>query len=161
MSQVTSVRGNGHHDGLPPVPSIPLADDRTIASGEQSVGNLVKDATTHLSTLLRAEMELAKSELAREVKKAVFGSVAAIVALALVLYGSFFVFFTIAEGLAEWWYRWIAFGAVTLFIFVVAGLLAWFGVKKFKAINAPKQTIDSVKETAAVLRHRDSDEHRA
>jgi uncharacterized membrane protein YqjE len=161
MSQVTSAHGNGRRDGLPPVPSIPLADDRTIASGEQSVGNLVKDATTHLSTLVRAEVELAKSELGREVKKVLLGSAAGIAALVLALYGSFFLFFTFSEFLSEWLHRWAAFGITTLLILAFAAFFAFFAYKKFTKIKAPTQTIDSVKETAAALRHRDSDEHRA
>lgn len=161
MSQVTSAHGNGQRDGLPPVPSLPLADDRTIAAGDQSIGNLVKDATTHLSTLVRAEVELAKSEVAREVKKGVKGSVFAIVALVILLYSSFFLFFALAELLADiglW--RSAAFGIVFGLMLLLAGFFGFLGYKKFRTIRAPQKTIDSVKETAAALRHRDSDEQR-
>lgn len=162
MSQVTSAHGNGQRDGLPPVPSIPLADDRTLAAHDQSIGNLVKDATTHLSTLVRAEVELAKSEVTREVKKGVKGSVFAIVALVILLYSSFFLFFALAELLADiglW--RSAAFGIVFGLMLALAGFFGFLGYKKFRAIRAPQKTIDSVKETAAALRHRESDEQRA
>src|SRR5437764_8761033 len=61
--------------GVPPVlPSIPLAPEAP-RSGEQSVGDLVREVTTHLSTLVRAEVELARAEVTAEVKKGVTGSV--------------------------------------------------------------------------------------
>ncbi|GAA4439880.1 phage holin family protein [Actinokineospora soli] len=147
---------------MPPVPSIPLADDRTIAAADQSIGALVKDATTHLSTLVRAEVELAKSEVAREVKKGVKGSVFGIVALVIALYSSFFFFFALAELLADlglW--RSLAFGLVFILMLAFAFLFGFLGYKKFRAVRAPQKTIDSVKETAAALRNRGSDEPRA
>ncbi|WP_258905558.1 phage holin family protein [Actinokineospora sp. UTMC 2448] len=158
---MTSAHGNGQRDGLPPVPSIPLADDRTIAAADPSIGNLVKDATTHLSTLVRAEVELAKTEVAREVKKGLKGSVFAILALVILLYSSFFLFFALAELLADiglW--RSAAFGIVFFLMLLMAGFFAFIGYRKFRTVRAPKRTIDSVKETAATLRQRGSDEPR-
>jgi hypothetical protein len=37
---------------------------------------------------------------------------------------------------------------------LAAGGLAWVGFKRFKRIRAPQQTIETVKDTAAALRHR-------
>ena len=159
MSQVTSA--HGQRDGLPPVPSIPLADDRTLAAADQSIGDLVKDATTHISTLLRAEVELAKAELAKEVKKTLIGAGAIFVALVLVVYATFFLLFTLAEGLADMGVdRWGAFAitfGVIMVLFVALGIIGW---KLISSFRKPKRTIDSVKETAAALRNRGSDESR-
>lgn len=162
MTHVTSAQGNGHRDGLPPVPSIPLADDLTAAAGEHSIGTLVKDATAHLSTLVRAEVELAKAEVAREVKKALISGVFFIIALTVSLYATFFLFFFAAEGLADiGMMRSWAFLTVFGFMAVVIVVTAVLGYRKIRKIRAPQRTIDSVKETAAVLRHRGSDEPRA
>ena len=55
-------------EAVPPVlPSIPLAPEPVKPASEQSIGELVKDATQHLSTLVRAEMELARAEFTSEV----------------------------------------------------------------------------------------------
>src|SRR2546430_11563366 len=97
MTHVTSA----HDNELPRIPSIPLTDEQAL-NGNQSIGHLVKDATTHMSTLVRAEIELAKSELAATVKKAVMGSIFFIVALVIVLYSTFFIFFYIADQLTVW-----------------------------------------------------------
>lgn len=155
MTHVTSARENTSGDGLPKVPSIPLSDEQAIAAGEhQSIGDLVKDATTHVSTLVRAEIELAKSEVAREVKKGVVGSVFFIIALVVLAYSSFFFFFFLAELLAEWLPRWAAFGIVFFLMLVFAGLCALLGWRRVKKIKAPQRTISSLKDTASALTHR-------
>jgi Putative Actinobacterial Holin-X, holin superfamily III len=159
MARVTSARDNTNGDGLPRVPSIPLSDERAFdADGDQSIGHLVKDATTHLSTLLRAEIELAKSELAKEIKKVLIGSVFFIVALVVLLYSSFFFFFWLADLLDVWLPRWaaslIVFGGMLAF----SGLAAFLGYLRVRKIHAPERTISSIKDTAAALTHRGSDD---
>lgn len=142
---------NGTGTGLPQVPSIPLSDEAP-APGEQSIGGLVRDATTHLSTLVRAEVELAKQEVKGEVKKGLKGSIWFILALVVLLYSSFFFFFFIAELLSVWLPSWAAYGIVFLGMLGSAGLAAFLGYRKVKAIRAPQRTIDTMKGTAAALR---------
>jgi uncharacterized membrane protein len=136
-----------------------LSDETSGAAGEQSIGNLVKDATTHLSTLVRAEVELAKQEVSGEVKKAVKGSVWFILALVIFAYSSFFVFFFLAELLDIWLPRWAAFLIVFGIMWVVVAISALLGYRKFRKIRAPERTIESMKETAATLRHVGEDGH--
>jgi hypothetical protein len=129
------------------------------AAGDQSIGGLVKDATTHLSTLVRRELELAKTELTGEVKKGLKGSVWFIVALTILLYSSFFLFFFLAELLGEWLPRWASFGIVFLLMLLTVAFAAFLGYRKVKAIRAPQRTIDSAKDTMATLRNRGDDGH--
>jgi uncharacterized membrane protein YqjE len=141
-------------DGVGAVPYLPLSSD-TDLPGDQSIGRLVGDATQHISTLVRAEMELAKSELIGEVKKGLKGAVFFLVALTVALYSTFFLFFFAAEGLAEWFrYRWIAFGTVFFLMLLVAAAAGFLGWRKVKKFHAPERTIASVKETAAALKPR-------
>ena len=151
---------HGNGAGLPRVPSIPLSDDAS-AAGDQSIGGLVKDATTHLSTLVRAEIELARSELVGEVKKGLTGSVFFIVALVLVLLFIPFGLVALSLGINDTFdfedHPWFGF----LIVFGVAVLLAvafvFLGIRKFKRIHAPRRTIDSAKDTVAALRNRGGD----
>ncbi|OZM73387.1 hypothetical protein CFN78_11150 [Amycolatopsis antarctica] len=138
-------------DGMGAVPYIPLSDDNADANG-QSIGSLVKDATQHMSTLVRAEVELAKSEVVGEVKKGIKGSIFFVVAGVVALYSSFFFFFFLGELLSEWLKRWAAFGIVFLLMLVIAGLFGLLGYRKVKKIRAPERTISSVKDTAAALK---------
>ncbi|MDO4761943.1 MAG: phage holin family protein [Corynebacterium sp.] len=131
------------------VNSIPLSDVDTGTQG--SIGDLVGNATEQISTLVRAEIELAKTEMRSEVKKGVIGGGLFGVAGAIALYSSFFFFFFLAEVLAIFLDRWAAFLIVFLAMLVFAGLLALFGFKKVKKISAPKKTIASVSELKALV----------
>ena len=61
-------------------------------------------------------------------------------------YSSFFFFFFLAELLAIWLDRWAAFLIVFLIMIVLAGILAFVGLKNVKQVKAPQKTIDSTKE---------------
>lgn len=136
------------------VPYIPLSEESGPASDDQSIGTLVKDATQHLSTLFRAEIELAKSEAVGEAKKAAKGSVFFTIAGVIALYSSFFFFFFLGELLSEWLQRWAAFGIVFLLMLVAAALFGLLGYRKWKRVRAPQRSIDSLRETAAALKPR-------
>ncbi len=155
MSSVTSARENTNGSGLPPVPSIPLtAESAERIAEETSLGGLVRDATAHLSTLVRAEVELAKSEIAGEVKKGLKGSVYFIIALTVLLFSSFFFFFFGAELLAVWLPRWAAFLIVFGLMLLTTIGFAFLGYRKVKKLRAPVRTIESAKDTVAALTHR-------
>jgi uncharacterized membrane protein YqjE len=139
---------------VPPVlPSIPLAPEPVVPPSEQSLGALVRDVTTHVSTLVRAEIELARAEMAAEMKKGVQGSVFFTVALVIMLFSLFFLFFTLAELLGEWLQRWAAFGIVFLLMLLTAGAFAFLGYRRVRKIRAPERTISSLKESAQVFTH--------
>ena len=137
---------------VPPVlPSIPLSPEPVKAPSDQSIGALVKEATAHMSTLVRAEVELAKAEVTAEVRKGVQGSVYFIIALAILLYSLFFLFFTLAELLALWVSPPAAFAIVFAVMLVFAGLFALIGYSRVRKIRKPERTISSLKESAQVL----------
>lgn len=142
-------------DGIGAVPYIPLSDDDGAATDGQSIGSLVSQATQHMSTLVRAEVELARSEIVSEVKKGLTGSVFFIIAGAVGLYSSFFFFFFLGELLSDLWgLRWPAFLTVFGLMLVITVLFAVLGWRKVKKLKAPERTISSVKETAAALKPR-------
>ena len=130
--------------------SIPLVDPHAIPDNP-SIGDLVRDATTQVSTLVRAEVELAKAEITRDVKKGLTGSVFFILALVVLLYSTFFMFFFLAELLDTWLWRWAAFLIVFILMLVVTAVFAFLGYLKVRRIRGPQQTIESVKETTAAL----------
>jgi uncharacterized membrane protein (DUF485 family) len=126
---------------------------------EASIGGLVRDATAHLSTLVRAEVELAKSEVAGEIKKGVKGSVYFIVALTVLLFSLFFFFMFLGFGFYDW-FGWPLSGAFALVFGLMLATTAAFGFlgyRKVRKIRAPQRTIDSAKDTVAALRHRGED----
>ncbi len=130
--------------------SIPLVDPHALPDNP-SIGDLVRDATAQVSTLVRAEVELAKAEITRDVKKGLTGSVFFVLALVVLLYSTFFMFFFLAELLDTWLWRWAAFLIVFILMLVVTAVFAFLGYRKVRRIRGPQQTIESVKETTAAL----------
>ncbi len=119
---------------------------------DPTIGRLVADTTRDFSTLVRDEIELAKSELKVSVKAggisiAMFALAVFLVLLAIVMISFAFAFFL------DWWFA----GTATAFLLVfavyvlIAALLGWLGIRKMKQVKAPEQTIESVKETKQVL----------
>lgn len=138
-------RGDGKTGVPTTVTSIPLVDPHA-PKPDPSIGDLVKDATSQVSTLVRAEVELAKAEITRDVKKGLTGSIFFIAALVVLFYSTFFFFFFVAELLDTWLWRWAAFLIVFGVMVVVTALLALLGYRKVRKIRGPQKTIESVKE---------------
>jgi MFS family permease len=138
-------------NGVPTtVTSIPLVDPHA-PTPDPSIGDLVKNASTQVSTLVRAEVELAKAEITRDVKKGLTGSIYFILALVVGLYSTFFFFFFAAELLDTWLWRWVAFLIVFVFMLLVVAVCLLLGYLKVRRIRGPQQTIASVKETRTAL----------
>lgn len=132
------------------VTSIPLVDPHA-PKADPSIGDLVKDATAQVSTLVRAEVELAKAEITRDVKKGLTGSVFFILALVVLFYSTFFFFFFLGELLDLWLVKWAAYLIVFGLMVVVTAVLALFGYLKVRRIRGPQKTIESVKEIPEAL----------
>jgi uncharacterized membrane protein YqjE len=113
---------------------------------EESLGSLVAAASDQISTLVRAEIELAKAELKFDAKRigtagGLFGAAAFMGHLCLILLS-----FTIAYaliGVGIW--RWAAFLIVTGFYLIVAGILVLIGWRRFKGMTRMKRTLRSLK----------------
>ncbi|MGH3797715.1 MAG: phage holin family protein [Pseudonocardiaceae bacterium] len=158
MTRVTSTQHhrNGRHakpEPPPAVPSLPLSPEHAPEPSQISLGELVRDATTHFSTLIRSEVELAKAELTAEVRKGVKGSVMFIIALSILLFSLFFLFLAIGEILDIWLPRWAAFSVVFLMMVLVAAAFALLGWQRVRSVHKPERTITAVKETGGVLAH--------
>lgn len=139
-------------DGVPgTVTSIPLTDVDARTPADASIGTLVKDATTQLSTLVRAEVELAKAEVTKEVKRGLQGSIFFLLALAVLIFSSFFFFIFVAELLDLWVARWLSFLIVFLAMVLVTIIFAFLGYLRMKKIRVPEKTIESLKTTGTVL----------
>jgi len=120
---------------------------------DPTIGRLIADTTRDFSTLLRSEIELAKTELRVSVRAggisvALFAVAAFLLLLAIIMLSISFAFFL----------DWLFFGTATSFVIVfgvyalVAVGLIFLGVRKIKQVKAPEQTIESVKETKQALK---------
>jgi uncharacterized membrane protein YqjE len=157
---VTTPDKTGGGSSAPPVvPSIPLNAEPARQDGEASVGSLVKEVTTHVSTLVRAEVELAKTEITAEVKKGVQGSVFFVLAGAVAIFSLFFLFIAVAEAFNLIWpsQQWAGYAVTFVLMILFAGLAGLLGYLKVRRIRKPERTIESAKDTVEVLRRSRTD----
>jgi hypothetical protein len=123
--------------------------------GEQSIGELVATATRDLSILVHSEIELAKAELAESAKRAgvgagLFGGAAAFALLSLLVL-CFAAGFGLSAGAdIPIWAGFLCVGGLFL---LIAGGLGVYGAKAFSRISGPDQTVTTVKQNLASLRH--------
>ncbi|MFC5066181.1 phage holin family protein [Actinomycetospora atypica] len=141
------------------VPSIPLNAEPARQNGEASVGSLVKEVTTHVSTLVRAEVELAKQEITAEVKKGVQGSIFFVLAGVVALFSLWYFFFAVAEAFNLIWptQRWAGFAVTFVLMLLIAGAAGFLGYLKVRKIKAPERTITTARESVEALRRGRSD----
>jgi len=134
----------------------PARTDGTAGADEPSVGTLVQSAMADVSTLIRAEIELAKSELGKSAKKAgisggMFGAAAVVAGFSM-----FFLFIAMAEALTALGLpRWISYLIVWVFLLVLAGLLALIGRRLLARIEKPERTLETLHDLPEVL-HREA-----
>ena len=121
---------------------------------EQSTGDLVKQLTQQVSTLVRQEVELAKVEMADKGKKAgvgigMFGGAGVAALLGL---GALTAFLILVLDLAM--PTWAAALIVGVIWAAVAGVLALQGREKVKEVGTPlpEETTESVKEDVELLK---------
>jgi membrane protein implicated in regulation of membrane protease activity len=132
----------------------PRGTTRISGAEEASVGALVQSAMADVSTLIRNEIELAKTEMTRSAKKAGVSVAMFAVAGVLLAFAGIYFFVAVAELLAEWLPRWAAFGIVFLLLAVVAGMAALIGLRLMKKIDKPERTMESLRELPDVM-HRE------
>jgi uncharacterized membrane protein YbhN (UPF0104 family) len=129
----------------------------TSHRAEASIGSLVADAHTSFSTLLHGEIELAKLEVKASVKNAGTGAVAFLSAAVLLAFSLTFGLIALAEGLvALHIWRWAAYLIVFGFLVLLALLFLFIGYRKVKRVKAPRQTIETTKDTVTAIKQASS-----
>jgi membrane protein implicated in regulation of membrane protease activity len=141
----------------------PAPRDSTAGPEEPSVGALVQSAMADISTLVRSEIELAKSEVGKSAKKAGIGAGAFGAAGVVLAYSGFFFGIAVAEFLT--WLgleRWISYTIVWFLLVLLAGLAALVGRRFIKKIEKPERTLETLSDLPEVL-HREApgQRHRA
>ena len=117
-----------------------FADDR-------SLGTIFKELTADLSTLFRSEIALLKLEVKDTVVKLSGGTAMFLGAAFLAIFGLGFLFVTIVLGLVRLGVpAWLSTLIVTVALFVIAGVLAMMGKKKFASVQfVPTESIEQIK----------------
>ncbi len=122
------------------------------SAGDRSLGELISEVTTDLSTLMRQEVELAKAELQQSAKRAGRG--------AGMLTGSAIAgYFTLLFlSIALWWALGSAIGlgwsavVVAVIWAIAAAILAAAGRSALKSVRGLPRTTDTVKKIPDALK---------
>ena len=118
------------------------------------LGATVKSVSERASSLVRLELELAALELKRKAASLGVGIGLAVTAAVLLVFGLGFGLATIAAGIATAVAWWLALLIVTIGIVLVAGLLAFLGVRAIKKGTppVPEQALAEAKLTTEALK---------
>lgn len=121
---------------------------------DRSVGELLKELSTETATLVRKEMELARSELQEQGKRAGKGAGLLGGGGVLALYGLGALFFTIGALLALAMPAWVAALIVAVVLFAAAGVAALLGKKQVQQAvpPAPTAAVDSTKRDVQAVK---------
>jgi len=126
-----------------------------VKDTDPTIGKLVSDANRDVSSLIRNEIRLAKSEIQVSVKAgglgvALFAAAAFFAVMALIMLSVAIAYFINwnGRGLSLHWAFLIVFG----FYLLVAALLAFIGVRKVKKVRAPQKAIAQASEAKQILR---------
>jgi uncharacterized membrane protein YqjE len=121
-----------------------------------TTGELVTRLSTQLSDLVRAELQLAKSELAEKGKRAGVGAGLAGAAGVLALYGLGAIIAAVIAALSLFLPVWAAALIVAILIFIVAGVLGLLGKNQIQRATppVPENTVESVKRDVATVQER-------
>jgi hypothetical protein len=124
-------------------------------SAEKSLGEIVTEVTSKAQLLVREEIELAKAEVTGKVTKLAKGAGFFAGAGILAVFALIWLFHFLALGIADWagLKPYVGYAIVTVFLFAIAGLLAFLGLRSIKKGSppVPELAIEEAKKTRAAL----------
>ncbi len=130
-----------------------MSDVKAPGSGEDvPLKKLLTSAITDMQRLIKAQVELAKLEIAGSAQAAAKTGGLITGALVMAGTGGLFLLVTIAYVLVALGLPvWAGFGIVTAFLFLVAVVLGLLGRSAAKKIKGPERTIAEIEKTKAAL----------
>lgn len=122
------------------------------AGVEKSAGQLVKEVTEDMSTLVRKEIELAKQELGQSVGEKLKGAAILAVIGVIGFFMLIFLLLAIRDGFTELWAPWISDLATVGVLAIVSFLGLLVAKKKLSTPISTELTKKSVKEDVEMMK---------
>ncbi|HEY5421534.1 MAG TPA: phage holin family protein [Marmoricola sp.] len=127
--------------------------ERLPANDDPTIGKLVGDVSNDVSSLIRSEIALAKTELKFSAKAGgvglgLFAAAAFLLVLAVIMLSVAIAYFINFTGLDLAWCFLIVFG----FYALIAAVLGLIGYRSVRKVRGPEASIEQLKETKAVLK---------
>lgn len=128
-----------------------------VKDTDPTLGKLVMDAQRDISSLISKEIQLAKSEIKLSVKHGgvglgLFAGAAFLGLLAIIMLSVAFAYLLHwnGDGLDLHWAFLVVFGVYVL----IAGILAFVGLKQVKKVKAPERAIEQGRQIPEALKGR-------
>jgi hypothetical protein len=139
-----------------PLPTHTRSTILTTASGEPSLGELVVGLTDDISTLVRKEVDLAKTEIQESVKESAQAGAMVAAGGAVAYAGLLFILAAIAIVLGEWLDNlWLGAAIVGLVTALVGWLILNGGMNQLKQVSfVPRKTIHSLERDAEMAKEK-------
>ena len=119
---------------------------------KQSLGTMISGVTEDLSTLIRGEIELVKTEARQSMQVVSRGGGMLAAAGVTAFLAVVFLLLTLAWVLVQLGLpTWAGFGIVTLLLIIVAAILFVVGRKRLESVKPPERSPASIEKTKAVL----------
>jgi hypothetical protein len=127
--------------------------ERLPANDDPTIGKLVGDVSNDVSSLIRSEIALAKTELKFSAKAGgvgigLFAGAVFLLVLAVIMLSVAIAYFINFTGLDLAWCFLIVFG----FYALIAAVLGLIGYRSVRKVRGPEASIEQLKETKAVLK---------
>lgn len=115
-------------------------------AGQQSLGELVALAAKDVSSLIRYEITLAKSEFKMDLRRIAFAAAFAVVAMFVVCLLVILLCFALAYGLADMynipiWAGFLCTVGACILLIVIASVIALLLIRRFTGMKMTRQTV--------------------
>ena len=141
-------RGNGNDRS----PGRAASSNDRGAGAEKSAGQLMKEVTEDLSTLIRKEVELVKQEVGQSVATKVKGAVVIAVAGVFAFFALIFLLLAIRDGFDEILATWLADLATAGVLILLAALAGMVAKKKLTAPISTDMTKQTLKDDVEMVK---------
>ena len=135
---------------------MPADDTNGVQDVDRSLGEVVNRISENASTLVREEIELAKTEIELKIQKLARGAAVGAAAGFFVFLGLIFAFHSLAWGINDLTESlWLGFLITTVLLFLLAGIAGLIAYRSFQAgaPPTPDLAIEEAKRTKEAIEH--------
>ena len=120
---------------------------------ERTLGRLVADATSDISSIVRSEIELARRRSPPRPRRPARAPACSPVPRSWALLGLIFLFHTLAQVIDIWLPLWAGYLITTALLFVVAVILGLVGRNSMSQVQpVPERTIKNAQDTIDAIK---------
>jgi uncharacterized membrane protein YqjE len=123
-----------------------LTTDLRTDGSRKSAGQLVKEVTEDLSTLLRKEIDLAKNELGSAIAAKAKGAAIIAIAGVLGLFALIFLLLAIRDGFDAFLWTWLSDLITAAILLLIGGVAALVAKRKLTTPINPELTKKTIKD---------------